>query len=73
MTVDVMVDGRATITDPRGRKAYLSPDQWAYIQSQRIEIRAVSGERIEKFWYAKALEYHILSQNTPLYSKKKLF
>ena len=72
MTVDVMVDGRATITDPRGRKAYLSAGQWAYIQSQRIEIRAVSGERIEKFWYAKALEYHILSQNQPRRTQKSL-
>jgi len=70
MTIDVMVDGRATITDPRGRKAYLSADQWAYIQSQRIEIRAANGERIEKFWYAKALEYHVLSQNTQRSSQK---
>lgn len=70
MTIDVMVDGRATITDPRGRKAYLTSDQWAYIQSQRIEIRAASGERIEKFWYAKALEYHVLTQNATSSRKK---
>ncbi len=63
MTVDVMIDGRAVITDPIGRKAYLNADQWAYIQAQRIEIRATIGERIELFWYAQVLKYHILSQN----------
>lgn len=72
MTIDVMVDGRATITDPRGRKAYLTADQWAYIQAQRIEIRATRGKRIELFWYAQALAYHILTQNATSSRKKNL-
>lgn len=70
MLVDVMIDGTARITDPRGRVAYLTIDQWAYIQHQRIDIRAEKGERIEKFWYAQALEYHILSQNIDSQAKK---
>lgn len=70
MTIDVMVDGRATITDPRGRKAYLTPDQWAFIQSQRLEIRATKGERIELFWYTQALAYHVLAQNLKHPAKK---
>lgn len=72
MTVDVMIDGRAIITDPNGRKASLSADQWAYIQAQRIEIRATRGKRIELFWYAQALAYHILSQNQTRQTKKSL-
>ena len=71
MTVDVMTDGTAVITDPRARTAKLSADQWAYIQSQRIDIRAEKGERIEKFWYMQALAYHILNQNSAKQKQKK--
>lgn len=71
MTVDVMVDGRATITDPNGKTAHLSADQWAYIQAQRIEIRSQKGQRIELFWYMQALAYHILSQNISHSAQKK--
>lgn len=71
MTVDVMADGTAVITDPRARTAKLSADQWAYIQSQRIDIRAEKGERIEKFWYMQALAYHILNQNSAGQTQKK--
>ena len=72
MTVDVMIDGRAVITDPIGRKAILTADQWAFIQAQRIEIAAAKGKRIELFWYMQALAYHILSQNQTRQTQKKL-
>lgn len=72
MKVDVMIDGRAIITDPNGRKAILTADQWAFIQAQRIEIAAAKGKRIELFWYMQALAYHILTQNATSSRKKSL-
>jgi hypothetical protein len=54
--IDVWTNGYTKIAYPDGHVKTLMPDQWASLQSARLQCRSKYGATVESTWYAERLE-----------------
>jgi hypothetical protein len=54
--IDVWINGYTKITYSDGYVKTLMPDQWASLQSARLQCRSKHGATVESTWYAEQLE-----------------